>query len=315
MKKEIKRNIKRVNFLAGLILLFFVVGCMGPTQKNTAEGGYKVYFFNRTDNTFVEEDAQIEVHDLFVANENIISQLIERILKGTQSSNLGSNAFAKVASIQSSLKEQIAYIQLDDTYKNLEVEAQIALRSSIVYTLTALDFVEAVEFSIGELPLTNTSGIRVGPIARKDILTGALDPNPPTNTQTITLYFGKNASEFLYAEKREIQVNNTIPIERYIVEQLLRGPTSSDLIALLPTNTVINDIKTQDRVCQIDISYDLGNRTFSTAGHEKLLMYSIVNSLTESSRIDKVVFLMDGKKQTDGNADLRRDESLIAKDE
>jgi germination protein M len=219
------------------------------------------------------------------------------------------------------LKDKIAYVTFNEGYKNWEPGKQILVRGSLVYSLTALDFIEGVNFFIEDNPLTTANGDVVETLSRTDFLVNALNPKPPTNTQVITLYFGKEGGTGLYAEKRAIQFNNNIPIERYILEELIKGPQTEGLINLVPSDTKINALQVQDTVCQIDISYDAKSKPGVSLVNDRLAVYAIVNSLTESSKVQKVSFLVDGKKPVDiiGNIDFNtlfeRDETLIEKNQ
>ena len=96
-------------------------------------------------------------------------------------------------------------------------------------------------------------------------------------------------------------MNNNTPIEEYIMAELIKGPTTEGLVRILPADTKVTDIKTQDGVCQIDLSYDLQVTHADNLIDKNLIIYSIVNSLTDISRIQKVLFLKEGKKQTEFN--------------
>ena len=90
------------------------------------------------------------------------------------------------------------------------------------------------------------------------------------------------------------------------------------MVAPLPIDTKVNAIKTQDGVCQIDLSYDLQVPQLANGLREDIVIYSIVDSLTELSRIKKVIFLKDGKKQTEFTLPIHtggifeRNEAIIA---
>ena len=167
--------------------------------------------------------------------------------------------------------------------------------------IQSLDFIDKVEFFVADLPLVNSKGDKIDAVERKDILINALNPKPPTSTQTITLYFPSLEDQKLHKELREIRVNNNTPVEEYVMAELIKGPTTDGLVRILPADTKVSDIKTQDGVCQIDLSYDLQVTHTENLIDKNLIIYSIVNSLTDLSRIQKVLFLKEGKKQTEFN--------------
>lgn len=307
---------KRI-FLASILMsfMFILTSCTMNVGNKSQKETFEIYFFNATDNSLSVEKFFL-AEKAYASHEELVEKLVERIIKGPETPSLQGSMPVNLQVLESNLKEKIAYINFNHTYRTLKLEEQIMVRTSLVYTLTELEFVESVQILVEGEALTNNSAIKIEPIKRNDILVSYLEPNPPTNIQTITLYFAKENDDKLYPETRDIVVNNSIPTERYVIEQLIKGPTTPGLIRTLPENTKINDVKTQERVCQVDISYDLNAKPLSPVS-EKLLTYSIVNSLTEMIQIDKVVFLMDGKKQTELNTsvDFRRDESLIGENQ
>lgn len=276
-----------------------------------------IYFFDSSQNKWVVEEVKTELEEN-APIESKMTAIIDALYKGSKVSNLQGNIPSDLKIKDISLKEHIAFVNFNSDYDELGIEGQMMIRASLVYSLTDLEFITAVEFLVEDQPMTNSSGEKLGKMERKDILIGALDPNPPTEKQIITLYFTKPNSDMLYAEQREIQVNENILLERYIMEELIKGPETEGLVSTFPSGIKLNDIKTQENVSQVDLSYD--KALISRMG-EELFVYSIVNSLTEIPQIKKVSFLKDGKKQTDTagavefNTLFERNEELIATDE
>lgn len=301
-----------------LVLMNTLTGCFSQDSRFGKQENILLYFFSQVENTLVAEEAPIKVKPE-MSNEELVMHVMELLYRGPQNTSIQGVQPLKVKLADDpELKEHTAYIDFDDSYNTLTVDEQVTARASIVFSLTELDFIEGVEFLVEGNPLTNSNGDKVGIVKRVDILISPLNPSPPTSRQEITLYFANPIDHKLYPEKREIEVSNK-PIERYIMEELIKGPTTEGLVATLPSDTKINnsDIKTQDGVCQVDLSYDLKSVQVATPLSEKLMVYSVVNSLTEGGKVKKVGFLMDGKKPTDISTTIdfsqlfERDESII----
>lgn len=308
---------KIVTFLVCTLLLvpMLLVGC--SKEKNASDETVKVYLFNSTEGKLVAEDVPVVI-DANSPKEMIIDQVIKAIYKGAQAPNTQMNM---PKDIKIDIKDKNVMISFSDSYNTLTAQEQIVLRTCFVLSLTDLDFVEGVEFFVQSMPIKNSNGEKIGLIKKSDILISAIDPQPPTSIQKITLYFAKQDDTKLYKEVREIQVNNNTPLERYVVEEIIKGPQTPGLIATVAPTTKINGVKTQDGVCQVDFSYDFKSKQYASPQSEKLMVYSIVNSLTEipKTNIQKVTFLLDGKKQTDVTTSMdfstlfERDESLVGK--
>ena len=61
----------------------------------------------------------------------------------------------------------------------------------------------------------------------------------PTNYEILTLYFMSADGTRLDYEIREVEVNPNQPIERFIIEQLIKGPENGELKGVIPTDTKI----------------------------------------------------------------------------
>lgn len=310
---------KTIKYLILCLILvpMILTGCQWNGNLKENQELLNIYFFNTADNTLVVEKVKVALEEN-APSETKMSAVIDALNKGPHSSSLQGNVPTDLKIKDISLKDQVAFINFNSQYFTLPIGDQIMIRASLVWSLTDLEFITGVEFFVENEPLTNQSNDKIGPINRNNILFSALDPNPPTNIQTITLYFTDINYSGLYKEQRDIQVNNNVPIERYIIEELIKGPVTEGLISALPPGTKLNEVKTQENVCQVDLSYD---KALAAPKNEKLLVYAVVNSLTETSPIKKVSFLKDGKKQTDTvtgidfNTLFERDEELIISNE
>jgi germination protein M len=84
----------------------------------------------------------------------------------------------------------------------------------------------------------------------------------------------------------------------------------------IPSEVKLINIETKEGICFVNFSEDLITKHWGGTAGEIFTIYSIVNSLTELDYIDKVQFLIEGKKQETFthmifNEPFERDESLI----
>lgn len=314
----LKKTLRSPFLLLMLSSLLLLTGCFNSNSGGKSSQKIRFYFYDEHQNALVAEEKNIDVKPE-MSNEKIMLTVLDTLSKGPQSSNQGARPI-QFNIDQAILKERSAFINFTQDYNKLDTPTQIIQRAMLVYTLTELEFVDKIEFFANDLPLTNSNGDKIGPIERKDILISALNPKPPTSTQIITLYFPGSEGDLLYKEKREIRVNNNTPLEEYVIKELIKGPgpLTQGLKAPLPADTKVNAIKTQDGVCQVDLSYDLQMPQINSTIRENAVIYSIVNSLTEIAQVQKVIFLKDGKKQTEftlpahSGGIFERNEEIIA---
>ncbi|MFS8540985.1 MAG: GerMN domain-containing protein [Tissierellales bacterium] len=127
-----------------------------------------------------------------------------------------------------------------------------------------------------------------------------VDPNPKAEEVKVTLYFvnkkyietGDESLEKLIPENRTILVEN-IPLEEAIVKELIKGTDSEKLTTVIPSNVVLLGVEVADGTAFVNFSKE----GLSGGGmQEDFTIAQIVNTLLELDHIDKVQFLVDGKK-------------------
>jgi len=120
-----------------------------------------------------------------------------------------------------------------------------------------------------------------------------IPPIPDRIESTIKLYFIQNGK--LVQELRTI-ISENLEIEREIVKELIKGPRNKLYEATFPANTTILSIETIDNICYVNLSKNYLNYIFDSGKDSALIVWSLVNSLTQLDYIHKVQLLIDGKR-------------------
>lgn len=121
----------------------------------------------------------------------------------------------------------------------------------------------------------------------------------------LRLYFPQSDGDVLSAEYRQISLDEDMPTERLIIDELIKGPQSDRLVPILPENTAVLSVYTQDGLCTVSLSEGfLSDREYSSQ-EIKLAVYSIVNSLTCLSTVDRVqINVRNNDRQMLGDFDI-----------
>jgi len=120
------------------------------------------------------------------------------------------------------------------------------------------------------------------------------EPADPYSRQ-LRLYFPDADGRYLISEYHSLTLDETTSPERYVIEELLRGPNSGELRSVLPVGTVLRSCATSDGVCTVDLSREFYDNRPRTALGERLVLYAVVDSLTALSGVDSVRFLIEGE--------------------
>jgi germination protein M len=219
---------------------------------------------------------------------------------------------------------KIFEIEFSREYYNIVPLDEVLLRASLVYTMTALDFVGGVRIRAAGLELTYSNGVEMGVLDR-----GSIDINPVIEQNAkvsvrFKLFFANEEGTGLMYEWRQIVADPTKSTEYYIVDELLKGPQTPGRYATISQDVKINEINTENGICYVNLSADFMNKNPSNKATEMTQVYSIVNSLIDLSdqRIRTVQFLIDSETATQpkGSVDLSRpfgrgDDIITADDE
>lgn len=140
--------------------------------------------------------------------------------------------------------------------------------------------------------------------AGQDNTKAAQQQNPVVETIKVKLYFVDNDTKKLVAEER--QVEKTRAMARKVLEELLKGPEAEKHGAVFPAGTRLLDIniKADQQVCLVDFSTEIKSLS---AQEEKILVYSIANTLGQFPNIKGVAFMVEGQRvPTLGKMDLSK---------
>ena len=116
-------------------------------------------------------------------------------------------------------------------------------------------------------------------------------------TTIITLYFVDKNNLTITPEARQIDAKELLdnaPLK--LINLLIEGPKSENLIKIIPENTKINNAEIIGNVVCLDFSEDFIMEQNLGEEKEKLIIESIVKTVTELKEINKVKILINGEE-------------------
>ena len=282
------------------LLLFILILCLGcQKEPMTPNNNLCIYFFDSTKNVLVEELLPEEIKELYSQQEQV-EYIISR-LKDNKSTlltplQIGVQMPIENGTTSIDTNKQLVKINFTSEYNELTSQQKIGMRSSIVYSLTQLSFINGVEFYVEQIPLTMATGKKVEAMRASDINTKTLEPSPPTKSFVLNVYFKNNEGK-LVKEFHQITASNSSKEEKLVIEELIQGPKNDELSETVPKDLKINTIDILNGVCQLDLSFDVKSKFFQNEEDKTLMIYAIVNSLTELTQIKKVIISIDGQDE------------------
>ena len=275
---------KKLFFLFLLLFAICITGCEG---EETIEG-YHIEYLNN------EKDAIVKVP--YQAKNTEKAALIEEFLIVLWSDS-GSVEYRKpipndVELINYSLDGAMLTLWLDEDYYKMEQVEKVLCCAAVVRTMTQIEGVDCVNFYVGDSPLVDAQGNMVGALYPDNFVENPGATINSIQNTTLTLYFANKDGDALIAETRNVHYSSNMSMEKVIIEQLLDGPDTAGLKSAIPSGTKLVSVSTVDGTCYVNLDATFKNQDYAVK--EAIVIYSIVNSLSEQSNITQVQISVNG---------------------
>lgn len=185
-----------------------------------------------------------------------------------------------------SLEGSVATLSFSENFREAPDMEKTAAAFCAALTLCNLDEVDAVTICAdGEILFQG--------LVADDALLEDRDSDP--YTRRLRLYFADAEGRYLVSEYHSLSLDEDSSLERYVVEELLRGPNDPSLRPAIPAGTKLLSCVTEGGVCTVDLSREFLDNRPQTALGERLAIYAIVNSLGVLADVESVRILCEGQ--------------------
>lgn len=193
------------------------------------------------------------------------------------------------------LAEGNLQIDVSEAYKELPPITEILVRAAVVRTLTQLPEVSRVMITVEGSPLLDRKENAVGWMNAEQFIDNDGNEINTYEEARIRLYFADESGTKLIAADREKHYSTNTPLERFVVEELIAGPSGrvEGLYPSINPNTKIVNVMTKDGICYVNLDENFLAVVNNVS--TDVSVYAIVNSLVELSNINKVQILINGE--------------------
>ncbi len=277
-------------FLSALLLM--TCGCRktAPKVEETLppleDGQYRVYYLTQ-DGFHLDTEVWNAEAD---TPENLARELL-RIMQNPSEHGHNCAFGSGVSLLNLRIKEGSLNVHFSREYNSLKDTREILARAAIVRTLTAIDGVDSVLFYVEESPFRDSNGHTPGALTAGDF---ELNFFENLATARLKLYFTDEAGSELSEEVREISYGYGTTLCETVLKQLIEGPSKEGHRAVLPKTTEILSANVNNGICYVLFSKNVISEIETLGVKPKTMVYSIVNSLTELSAINRVVIRFEG---------------------
>ena len=199
-----------------------------------------------------------------------------------------------ISVLSTDIAKDILVLNLSEEYKMLDSVMEILTRASLVKSLTQIEGIEKVNIHINGEPLKDSLDKLVGNMTADMFIDNAGEEISTYEKITIRLYFTNETGDALIAVERTKPYNTNISLDKFVVEELLKGPesTTEGVYPTINPGTKLISTYVKDHICYVNF-----DSSFLTQVYEvdtEIVIYSIVNSLCSLSGIDRVQIIVDG---------------------
>lgn len=185
-----------------------------------------------------------------------------------------------------SVEGGVLVVNFNSQYTQMSKAREILVRAGVVKTFLQVPGISAVRFTVENQDLTDSKGESVGEMTADTFAEFSGNEPDAYCSTTFTLYFTDKDGQNLVKEQRTVRYRRSIPKERIVLEQLMKGPMEKGHYPTIPENTEILDVTIADRICYV--AFDRVFSSYALDVSEKIPVYSVVNTLLDALEADKV---------------------------
>ena len=274
-----------VILIVTLIIMFSKLG-----QNENKSININLYYFNETGTTIAEKPSEI----VYEEDDDLTRVVIEKLMAGPGDGKLKPIFEKDVKLLSVIMNGKELTVNFSGEYLTQDTSKNFLTTYAVVKSLCQLDRVDKVLVTVSGEEICDMEGNKIGFLSDKDI--DLISDEITQDSKNIVLYFPDKSSDKLLSEQRKIKINDTVPIEQYLVNELIKGTQSTKARNVISGDTVLISAQTTDNTCFVNFKSSFIEKNSGNPANEKLVIYSIVNSLCELRDVNFVQFLIDGKK-------------------
>lgn len=268
-----------------MALVLGSVAFSGCGKKET-ESKYKIYYVN-------EEQGEV-LAEGFVPSEETTQTMLEEMTEKLNKKNAeGHTLLPENIEIQSCVDDDgMIRVDFNQEYHDLNPVDEVLLRASIVKDYVQIPNIYLVTITAEGTPIVDSQGQEIGAMSLDSFLENTGKEIMAYQYKELNLYFTNEEGNQLVPEARQVYYNGNTPIEKVIVEQLLRGPGESGHYATLPSDTQIVGVSVADGIAYVNLGKQFVDEALPVDA--QIPIYSIVNSLIDAGNVSQVQISING---------------------
>ncbi|MBQ7985842.1 MAG: GerMN domain-containing protein [Clostridia bacterium] len=277
-------NKKHIIIAVLLILLGVAIFALAGGSDNSTQKEVNLYFFDESGYTITPVETEI----VAVSDTELYEKVAKALIDGPTEK--------KYLPIMNK-DVKLNYVNFVDGNLTVDFsreypEDNLMCTYAVIKTFSRFFEVKNIHVTENGKGIKGSDGLELG-FVTGDYINTESDEDTATG---VRLYFTNAEKIELVMEYRKINIVDTKPVEQYIVSELIKGPKIKGNERLLASDTKVLSVETTDRICYVNFKDGFLEKNAASSGKSKLVVDSVVKSLTGLNNVDSVQFLIDGKK-------------------
>ena len=267
-----------------LILSLLLAGCSIEVHEDPNKQKSVYYLYDIS-----ADETQLQKESYFpeeTTAEYMLKDMMQRMNSQEADSADGIGLLPEGVQMNYSIEGDVLVVNFNSQYSDMSRARELLVRAGVVKTFLQVPGISSVKFTIENADLTDSRGQAVGNMTADTFAEFTGSEPDAYCSNTFTLYFTDKEGQKLVKEQRTVRYKRSIPKERIVLEQLMKGPLEKGHYPTIPENTEVLDVTIADRVCYV--AFDRVFSSYALDVSENIPVYSVVNSLLDAVEADKV---------------------------
>ena len=279
----------------GMALLLLVSGVLAGCKldfqkKKIEEAKYHLYYISSDETELVE--------DIYEPKEETPQAMMKELMQFLKADEASDGHLpllpADVKVTTHAITEGTLTLDFNEAYRNMSSIREVLTRAGVVKLFVQLPDIKYVKFTIEGTELTDSKGMPISIMNNETFMEYSGENINSYQYATIDLYFTNQDGTELIPEERTVYYNSNVPLEKVVLEQLMKGPTTEGLYPTIPSNFTILGVTTDSGNCYFNLDASFMNDALPLAD-SSVAIYSIVNSIVDDCRVKRVQISINGE--------------------
>ena len=274
-----------------LILLLFLTACQAPWKEEAPVRPMDFYYPAVGESTYDLQTGGLTVETVDLGTQTYrIPDLLTMYLQFPVPDDAAAVLPADVSVEGQSLEDRCLTLRMSEAWDAMNDMDRRLAEACLVLTMTQL-------YEVDTVSIQWANGTISGPMTNHDYL--LFDDSATSDQVTVKLYFSDQNGRYLLEESRSRAFASQQQMMNFVVSEIVNGPENTEALSVIPEGTNLLRLSIEEGVCTLDFSEAFLSNRPRTHAEARMVVFSLVNALTELPQVERVRFLCVGQPISD----------------